>query len=164
MQENILINDVGDACLSDLGFTSVSASRALSGLLCMRGGTTRAMAPELFNYFSEHRVDNVSRFPASRTTDVYAFGMTIYEVPWLFRRILTFRLYSIYQVVSRSTTFNDTYDPGICKRVLNGERPLRPHYGSLPHRRCHMEAHSTLLDARSCRSMLDESRPSYFNR
>jgi len=107
--ENILINDDGHACLSDdLGFTSVSASRALSGLVCRRGGTTRTMAPELFEYTTTLSDNTVARFPVSIASDVYAFGMTIYEV------------------ISRTTAFHGTHDHAIIKQVLDGKRPQRP--------------------------------------
>jgi len=106
--ENILVNDDGQACLSDLGFTSVSASRALSGLDCMRGGTTRTMAPELFEYTTTLNVNTVSRFPFSRASDVYAFGITMYEV------------------ISRASAFQGIHDHAIIKQVLDGKRPLRP--------------------------------------
>ena len=81
-QANILINSERRACLADFGLAAIiedaSSGDGPSGH--KTGGTTRWMAPEIldpdrFGYTKRSR----RRLP-SKSTDIYALGMTILEV------------------------------------------------------------------------------------
>jgi len=70
-----------------MGFTTVTVSQAITDPLSISGGTTRAIAPEVFHWFSLQKEDNNVELtnnhpwhPVSRASDVYAFGITVYEV------------------------------------------------------------------------------------
>ena len=66
---NILVGDSGEARICDFGWSKIMQSRTLT---TYKGqGTVRWQAPELF--------DNK---PKSFETDVYAFGITIFEVQY----------------------------------------------------------------------------------
>ena len=82
MQANILINSERRACLADFGLAAIiedtTSGDGPSGN--KTGGTTRWMAPEIldpdrFGYTKRSR----KRLP-SKSTDIYALGMTILEV------------------------------------------------------------------------------------
>ena len=82
MQANILINSDRRACLADFGLAAIieDASSADGPSGHKTGGTTRWMAPEIldpdrFGYTKRSR----KRLP-SKSTDIYALGMTILEV------------------------------------------------------------------------------------
>ena len=70
-----------------MGLTTVTLSQALTGPLSTSGGTTRAIAPEVFHWFSLQKednnvdlADNPPCSPVSRASDVYAFGIALHEV------------------------------------------------------------------------------------
>jgi serine/threonine protein kinase len=69
---NILIDEDGNARITDFGLITITESQAFeTDFTAHTGrGSVRWMAPELFG--SEVRIN--------RSTDVYAFGMTIHEV------------------------------------------------------------------------------------
>jgi len=96
---NILINGDQEACLSDMGLTTISATQAInSNSMDNASGTPRWMAPELF-------VDK-PRF--TYESDVYAFGMTIYEV------------------ISGKLPFQGLREFAVISVVIGGQRPARP--------------------------------------
>ena len=76
MKNNILIDSSCNARIADFGLTSLLCHPSISISVTPPawGGTYRWMAPELF--------DGVSR--PSKESDVYALGMVIYEVSWLY--------------------------------------------------------------------------------
>lgn len=71
LQNNILVDEYGTACLADFGLAHVKygTTRLLQPTNQPQMGTTRWMAPE--------RLDGRV---ASRSSDIYSFAMTIYEV------------------------------------------------------------------------------------
>ncbi|KAL5493022.1 hypothetical protein ACEPAI_4470 [Sanghuangporus weigelae] len=70
--DNVLISRSGDALLCDFGFSRmITASRTYAKISTTIKGTDRYMAPEFFNIpDSKH----------SKKTDVWAFGMTVFEL------------------------------------------------------------------------------------
>lgn len=92
-QANILIDARGCARLTDFGLISISQSQAFeTSCPLVQGGTVRWMAPELFK-------DHAKR---TRSSDSYAFGMTILEAS---RSVL---LYPLMLSVSNSFFLHDT--------------------------------------------------------
>jgi serine/threonine protein kinase len=74
MQANILVDDDGRARLTDFGLITVSESQVLqTTTMSGEGGSLRWMAPESMIPSRDGR-------PTSRSSDIYAFGMTIIEV------------------------------------------------------------------------------------
>ena len=70
-QANVLIDDIGKACIADFGLSKIKYD-ALSQSITTRGrsptGTLRFMAPEMM----EGKI--------TKEGDVYSFGMVIYQV------------------------------------------------------------------------------------
>jgi serine/threonine protein kinase len=76
-QANILINDDNQACLADFVVTTIFSDMTPSHTMnVFGGGTLRWMAPELLipNNFG------LEKCVPSKESDIYAFGMVIYEV------------------------------------------------------------------------------------
>jgi serine/threonine protein kinase len=70
-QSNILIDNDGSIRLTDFGLISISETENFRTTIVQGGrGSTRWMAPELFQ----------TGIKKSRSSDIYAFGMTIIEV------------------------------------------------------------------------------------
>lgn len=69
MQENVLINEEGDALLSDFGLATVLGDEPFYTASHHGGGSFRYMAPELFR--GEQR---------TCSADVYSFANLVYEV------------------------------------------------------------------------------------
>lgn len=70
-QANVLINSEKSACITDMGLVSISASNAFATThKALSAGSARWMAPELL-------LDDI---PRNYSSDVYAYGMTLYEV------------------------------------------------------------------------------------
>lgn len=95
------------------------------------GGTIRWMAPEvmypeMFGFTGEHR----KRLP-SRSTDIYALGMTILEVmPFVSPLPPIEMLNGSVQVITGCHPFDSTIrDAAVMYRVLEGGRPNRPPSG-----------------------------------
>ncbi|KAF8551582.1 kinase-like protein [Imleria badia] len=66
---NVLVDDSGKACITDFGLSKVCSSRTAGTKTNRISGTLRFLAPEA-----------LKGEPLSFETDVYAFGMLIYEV------------------------------------------------------------------------------------
>ncbi|KAF8122164.1 kinase-like domain-containing protein [Boletus edulis] len=66
---NVLVDDAGMACITDFGLSKVYSSRTAGTKTDKIAGTLRFLAPEA-----------LMGHPLSFETDVYAFGMLIYEV------------------------------------------------------------------------------------
>jgi serine/threonine protein kinase len=76
-QANILINDKLEACLCDFGLVTFTEQQTFGSTSASAGGisgTLRWQAPEII-----HAPEGCSMRKTAET-DVYAFGMTIYEV------------------------------------------------------------------------------------
>ncbi|EJD35392.1 kinase-like protein [Auricularia subglabra TFB-10046 SS5] len=91
--ENILISDDGTVLLADFGLsTLVEATDSPTATNIRQQKTLRFSAPELFNDCASYEVispEDQAQTPRSKTTysDIYAFGMLIYQVytdrpPW----------------------------------------------------------------------------------
>jgi len=98
---NILIDGEGHACLADFGLLTISESQSFATTVTGQNdrGSTRWMAPELFN----------AGVKKTRASDAYAFGMTILEI---FTGCAPFQAYH--------------HDIGVVMAVSRGERPARP--------------------------------------
>ena len=69
-KSNILVDEFGKACLSDFGLAKIKTySTTIHKELHVSSGTVRWMAPE------QLRTGLITR-----QTDIYGFGMTMYEV------------------------------------------------------------------------------------
>lgn len=71
-QANILVSDHQRCRLADFGLAGMNTIQTLSSASGNPRGSTRWMAPELFNYTTTSR--------PSTYTDIYALGCTILEV------------------------------------------------------------------------------------
>lgn len=76
MQVNVLVNDIGEACITDFGLSSVLVGDTIAytnGMLSLTSGCSfRWLAPELMK--SDRR---------TQAGDVWAFGSVCYEVQCL---------------------------------------------------------------------------------
>ncbi|KAG6910118.1 hypothetical protein DXG01_013172, partial [Tephrocybe rancida] len=108
---NILVNDIGQACLADFGISSV-ISKETTAFNCFsyvtQDCTARWQAPELFDPETEETVYT------TKESDIYAFGCLAYEI---------FTGEVPFARISRDTT--------IMYKVIRGERPSRPPATSL---------------------------------
>ena len=82
IKANILINSECHACLADFGLvTIVGETSSVEGLSSQKpGGTIRWMAPEILHPDKYGYVKRAQRKLPSKSTDIYAFGMTVLEV------------------------------------------------------------------------------------
>ncbi|KAF9510659.1 hypothetical protein BS47DRAFT_1299942 [Hydnum rufescens UP504] len=97
---NVLIDDRGEAVLSDFGFTRIRHEVTRTGTRSAAGGGTfRYLAPEIFS-------DELPR--ANVATDTYSLGLTIWEL------------------ASSEPPFAHLNGYLVLARVSNGERPPKP--------------------------------------
>ncbi|KAG6864285.1 hypothetical protein C0991_010803 [Blastosporella zonata] len=86
LQENILVDRSGRACLADFGLSNVNDSRfphwSSQSSVASKGGTSRYQAPELHTPESDDVESSGGRrvIHNSKATDVYAWGSLCYEV------------------------------------------------------------------------------------
>lgn len=73
---NILMNNDYRAVLADFGLAEMVSTTSLAITNAAAGGTVRWMAPELLN----PEIYGLANSKSSKESDVYAFGMVIYEV------------------------------------------------------------------------------------
>lgn len=73
-QANVLVNDAGEACLSDIGISKIPFPLDWTQPFGTR--SARWMAPELI----APNDDGADDYPVTRQTDVYSFSMTVIEV------------------------------------------------------------------------------------
>jgi serine/threonine protein kinase len=73
---NILINDNGEASLTDFGLSIILQTSGFTTKTA--SGTMRYMAPELYSICDEENEDPIPR--VTMATDVWAFAMTIIEI------------------------------------------------------------------------------------
>ncbi|KIN92659.1 hypothetical protein M404DRAFT_109674, partial [Pisolithus tinctorius Marx 270] len=95
---NVLVSSDRRALLSDFGLSALNESTFSMTTVAIRGGSRRWMAPELFN-----------DCPASKESDMWAYGMTILEL------------------FTRSRPFHDCRnDASVMRRIVEGNLPARP--------------------------------------
>lgn len=73
-QANVLVNDNGEACLTDFGLTIVLYHSNTFTSTYTSGGTLRYMAPELLE-----EKDGFFGMPSEKS-DIYAVAMVVWEV------------------------------------------------------------------------------------
>jgi len=96
---NVLINSEKSACITDMGLVSISASNAFATThKALSAGSARWMAPELL-------LDDI---PRNYSSDVYAYGMTLYEV------------------LCGKIPFYELSEPMSIMAISSGRRPHRP--------------------------------------
>ncbi|KIL59847.1 hypothetical protein M378DRAFT_969685 [Amanita muscaria Koide BX008] len=96
---NVLINHRKEACLCDFGLSRFVVDNTLWRTTATHAsGTLRWMAPELIQ-------DDI--IVPTTATDIYAFGMTSYEI------------------LSRGSPFAATNDIAVMKKVTDGQRPAK---------------------------------------
>ena len=118
-KKNILIDEEGNVRITDFGLITVTESQALgTDFTAHTGkGSVRWMAPELFGPAAR----------ITRSTDVYAFGVTIHEVcTYTFASI--FGLVDLWrQIYTNSVPFAGYLnDIQIVMAITQGTRPSRP--------------------------------------
>ncbi|KAG6905130.1 hypothetical protein DXG01_004669, partial [Tephrocybe rancida] len=83
---NILVDDVGRACLADFGISSISDLQIVAWTTqssgTVKGGSTRWQAPELFAIGDSDMADEEAEAAVKNTmaSDVYALGCVFFEV------------------------------------------------------------------------------------
>ena len=104
-QANILIDEAGNACLTDFGLLTILSDPAnlLSSSSNSQGGSARWMSPELI----VPEEFGFEKYRATVSSDCYALGMVVYEV------------------ISGNIPFHKSTKFGASLKVLRGERPHR---------------------------------------
>ncbi|KAJ3564018.1 hypothetical protein NP233_g8566 [Leucocoprinus birnbaumii] len=106
---NVLINDAGEACLTDFGLSSVRVETTIAytnGVMSeAQGCTYRWLAPEL----SESMLGASRRTEAS---DVWAFGLVCYEI------------------VTRKLPYHELNECQVLREVISGRLPTQPQQSS----------------------------------
>ncbi|KAE9382885.1 kinase-like protein [Gymnopus androsaceus JB14] len=101
---NILVSERRRCCLADFGLAGMNTLQTLSSASGNPRGSTRWMAPELFDYTITSR--------PSMSTDMYALGCTTLEI------------------FTGAPPFSEIkHDAAVTFRVMNGFRPSRPAQG-----------------------------------
>lgn len=103
-QQNIVINDKGDALLIDFGLARIKHEVPRSNTTSIQGGMYRYLAPELYSAMIEG-----DHFRTSYASDSYALGMTIYEL------VMLQHPYSEHRT-----------SEGAARQALKRHRPARP--------------------------------------
>ncbi|KAG6830263.1 hypothetical protein H0H87_008653 [Tephrocybe sp. NHM501043] len=107
VKPNILVNELGRACLADFGLSSISDKEILAwtsySSAASKGGTVRWQAPELFDPEGDEEKRN------TEASDMYAWACVAYEI---------FAGQVPFAHLTREAT--------IIKQVTNGEQPARP--------------------------------------
>ncbi|KAG6909099.1 hypothetical protein DXG01_001973 [Tephrocybe rancida] len=98
---NILVTNSGRACLTDFGLSSLAEAHDVQHPAFSSSGTARFQAPELIDPNLEN--------PRSKPSDVYAFGMTCYQI-----------------FTGRLPFFELKRDYSVLLKVIDGKRPDRP--------------------------------------
>ena len=102
IKANVLINNDGQACISDFSLLSVASDQQTFLSTSIEGGTTPWMSPELLDPESF----GLKKSRPTRESDCYALAMVIYEV------------------LSGRTPFSPSKAPLL--KILRGIRPERP--------------------------------------
>ncbi|KAG6827259.1 hypothetical protein H0H92_012596 [Tricholoma furcatifolium] len=98
---NVLITESGRACLTDFGLASIAEIHGAQLPAVTSSGTARFQAPELIDPNFDH--------PRSKSSDVYAFSMTCYQM-----------------YTGQLPFFETKRDYGVLLKVGRGERPGKP--------------------------------------
>ena len=101
---NILINNSGHACLADFSFLTMASDQTTVITSCVEGGTIPWMSPELL----DPEQFGLKKSCPTKESDCYALGMVVYEV------------------LSGQTPFSPSIAFAVVRKVLEGERPVRP--------------------------------------
>lgn len=111
---NILINSECRACLADFGLAAIiEESTSIEGVSGPKaGGTIRWMAPEILDPERYGYIKRARRKLPSKSTDIYALGMTILEV-----------------ITGRRPFEHANPDAAVIQKILSGVRPDRPTVG-----------------------------------
>jgi len=99
---NILIDETGNACLSDVSIARVSFP--LEWTQAHGTGSARWMAPELID-----PQEGADEYPVTLHTDIYSFGMTILEI-----------------LTGRPPFSHRRHDSSVICDIFYGRRPHRP--------------------------------------
>ena len=102
---NIMVDNNGHACLGGFGLLTIVSDRSVVAPSAMTGGTIRWMSPERFD---PDRFGLKGSHP-TKESDCYALGMVIYEV------------------LSGQTPYALCNQLVVVQKILDGERPARPH-------------------------------------
>jgi serine/threonine protein kinase len=129
LQNNIIVNDVGEACLTDFG---LARSLQMSGLTTKTlSGTWRFMAPEILQSPTENEDEEFLPL-ANLAADVWAFSMTALQVRWPLpcRSSKQISLSSSdSQIFSGEKPFQHIrFDASVILHVVLGGRPNREHF------------------------------------
>jgi serine/threonine protein kinase len=122
-QSNVLIDEHGNACLCDFGHSQVRAhTTAISdpSNTSSKHGSPRWMAPE-----------QMSLGILNKTTDIYSFGMTVYEVSDYLLTCIS-RTEMVLQIFTGTPPFAKIPDNRLISVVVDcGKRPQRPYEHSI---------------------------------
>jgi serine/threonine protein kinase len=133
IQANILINSEYRACLADFGLVAIAGTNSDEGSNSdpKTGGTIQWMAPELLDPKGYGYVKHARRKLPSKSTDIYALGMTILEVRIAAASLLLLRDANFPpQVITGQRPFEHAKkDDVVVRKVLTGARPDRPTVG-----------------------------------
>ena len=104
-QANVLIKDDGRACLADFGLLTMVSDQSTTTSSRVEGGMAQWMSPELL----DPGQFGLTESRPTKESDYYALGMVIYEV------------------LRGQAPFTRLRTPSVILRVLNDQRPERPH-------------------------------------
>ena len=104
LKANILINDIGHACLADFSLLTIASDQSTMMTTCVEGGTFRWMSPELL----DPEQFGLTQSRPTKESDCYALGMVVYEV------------------LSGQAPFAPSTAHAVIGMVLRGKRPRRP--------------------------------------
>jgi serine/threonine protein kinase len=135
-QHNILVDQRRRrAVLSDQGLITQSLTQYQNGTTCPQdlGGTQRYMAPEIYLRDDPTNIQTSGGYltagtvtvpRATKSADVYSFGMTLYHVSLLLRQICLRN--QRYQVMSNKAPFDWVPDRALALVYQERRRPPRP--------------------------------------
>jgi len=124
LQSNILIDSDSRARLSDFGLASILPDSQPSESTPSSGGTVRWMAPELLK----------SGTDITKASDMYAFGVVIFEVRACHDISIACFIHYRCQVFAGKIPFADWPPTTVAVRVLMGQRPDRPEHSDFTDR------------------------------
>jgi serine/threonine protein kinase len=121
-QDNVLVDSQFRARLTDFGL-AITIYATVTATTTGRGvGTTRYMAPELFEW-DEDSEDKDGGKP-TKGTDTYALAITIWQVCYCLPSLAIFLDMTCPQIYSEQIPYVDiTSDIAVSRRVLGGTRP-----------------------------------------
>lgn len=123
-QANILVDDEYMPRIADFGLMSIMKDTDTIDTHTSAGGigTPRWSAPELL----DPPVFGFKSCLPSKESDCYSFGMTIYEVRWIYRIPQQAGRPDVLQVLTGKVPFHDVRTDTVMMRIVRGIRPERP--------------------------------------